>query len=238
MGLLPSGPRCKLCLAPFGKPGRQIIRTLGIKQSPFNRRLCTMCLRHLHKIPGGAEIETTVVFADVRGSTALAEQAAPGEFGQLLARFYGTAARVIDRFDGIVDKFVGDEAVALFIPGFAGPDHAQRAIAAARELLLETGHTEGTPWIPVGIGIHMGSAFVGTVGEGDALDFTAVGDTVNTAARLQAEAAAGEILVSDAAANAAHLDTSSLERRTFELRGREQSVEAWVEAVRPVAVAL
>jgi adenylate cyclase len=236
MRLIPSEPRCKLCLAPFGRPGRPFLRVLGIKQSPFNRRLCTMCMRHMHKHPGGAEIDVTVLFADVRGSTGLAERAAPGEFGQLLARFYGRAARVIDRFDGIVDKFVGDEALALFIPGFAGTDHAERAVGAARELLLETGHGGGEPWVPLGIGIHTGTSYVGTVGEDDALDFTAVGDTVNTAARLQAKAGIGEILVSDAAAQAAGLDTSDLERRTLQLRGREQSVEAWVEAFAPVSV--
>jgi adenylate cyclase len=238
MGFIPSEPRCKLCLAPFGRPGRLIIRLVGIKQSPFNRRLCTMCLGHLQKHPGGAEIDVTVLFADVRGSTHLAERAAPGEFGRLLARFYGTAARVIDRYDGLVDKFVGDEAVALFIPGFAGSAHPERAVTAARELLVETGHAEGTPWIPLGIGIHTGTSYVGTVGEGDALDFTAVGDTVNIAARLQAAAGIGEVLISATAAQAAGVETSELERRTLELRGREQSVEAWVEAVRPVSVAV
>ena len=124
------------------------------------------------------------MFADIRGSTGLAEQLPPSEFGQLLTRFWGTAARVVDRWDGIVDKFVGDEAVALFIPGFAGEDHAARAVKAARELLIETGHGEGEAWVPVGIGVHTGLSYVGYIGEGDALDFTALGDTVNTAARL------------------------------------------------------
>src|SRR4029079_191745 len=167
--------------------------------------------------------------ADVRGSTGLAEQLPPGEFGQLLTRFWGAAARVVDRWDGIVDKFVGDEAVALFIPGFAGQDHAARAVETARELLTETGHGTGEPWIPVGIGVHTGISYVGYIGEGDALDFTAVGDTVNTAARLTSMAKAGEIVMSAATAEAAGLDTSGLEQRTLDLRGREQSVEAWIQ---------
>jgi adenylate cyclase len=79
------------------------------------------------------------------------------------------------------------------------------------------------------VGIHTGVSFVGFVGEDDALDFTAVGDTVNTAARLCKEAAAGEVLVSEAAAAAAEIDTSGLEHRTLELRGREQAVGAWVQ---------
>jgi adenylate cyclase len=169
------------------------------------------------------------MFADVRGSTGLAEQLPPGEFGQLLTRFWGSAARVVDRWDGIVDKFVGDEAVALFIPGFAGEDHAARAVKAARELLMETGHGNGEPWIPVGIGVHTGLSYVGYIGEGDALDFTALGDTVNIAARLTSMAKAGEIVISDAAAADAELDTSGLEQRTLDLRGREQLVDAWVQ---------
>ena len=99
----------------------------------------------------------------------------------------------------------------------------------ARELLLETGHGDGEPWVPVGVGIHTGLSYVGYIGEGDALDFTAVGDTVNTAARLTSMAKTGEIVISDASASAARLDTSELERRTLELRGREQTVVAWVQ---------
>lgn len=232
---IPSGPRCKLCYAPFGKPGNLIVRLLGGKPAVFNRRLCTLCIKTAHKQPGGAEVEISALFADVRGSTRLAEQSAPGEFGQVLARFYGTAARVVDRWDGIVDKFVGDQAVALFIPGFAGQDHAARAVAAAQELLVNTGHGEAAPWLPVGVGVHTGVSYVGFVGEDDALDFTAVGDTVNTASRLCEAAGPGEVLVSDAAAGAAALDASGLEHRILELRGREQTVGAWVQPLRAAA---
>ena len=229
---IPSDPRCKLCYAPFGKPGNLLVRLIWGRRSLFNRRLCSFCVKSAHKHPGGAEVEISALFADVRGSTALAEQSAPGEFGQLLARFYGLAARAVDSRDGIVDKFVGDEAVALFIPGFAGEDHASRAVAAAHDLLDATGHGDGEPWLPVGVGIHTGVSYVGFVGEGDALDFTAVGDTVNTAAGLCKAAGQGEVLVSEAAATAAELDTSGLEHRVLELRGRERTVGAWVRPVR------
>jgi adenylate cyclase len=225
---LPSEPRCKLCFAPFGKPGSAIVRLIGGKRALLNRRLCSLCVKAAHKHPGGAEVEITVLFADVRGSTALAERSQPGEFGQLLARFYGQTARVVDRLDGLVDKFVGDEAVALFIPGFAGPDHAARAITAAHDLLEATGHAEAEPWLPVGIGIHTGVSYVGWVGEDDALDFTAVGDTVNTASRLCKMAGPGEVMISEEAAAAAEIDTSGLEHRLLDLRGREQAVGAWV----------
>jgi adenylate cyclase len=232
---IPSDPRCKLCYAPFGRPGSMLIRLLGGKPMTVNRRLCALCIKSAHKHPGGAEVEISALFADVRGSTGLAERSRPGEYGQLLARFYGTAARVVDRWDGLVDKFVGDEAVALFIPGFAGRDHAARAVAAAHDLLEATGHSGAPPWLPVGVGIHTGVSYVGFVGEDDALDFTAVGDTVNTAARLCKAAGPGEVLVSESAAAAAEIDTSGLEHRLLEIRGREQAVGAWVQPLAAMA---
>jgi adenylate cyclase len=203
------------------------MRFIGFGPSPLNRRICSGCIHALEKRPGGAEVELSIMFADVRGSTALAERMAAAEFSDLMARFYGAAAKVVDARNGIVDKFVGDQALALFIPGFAGDDHAEDAIAAARDLLAETGHADGQPWIPVGAGIHTGAAFVGAIGEGDALDFTALGDAVNTAARLAASAGAGEILVSSAAAAAANLPTEGLEAQALHLRGREEDVDAW-----------
>jgi adenylate cyclase len=230
MGAIPAGPRCKMCQAPFGRPGRAIVKLIGAGQSPLNRRLCKMCMRSLHKKPGGAEVEVSILFADVRGSTALAERMRPGDFSQLIARFYGTAANVVDDHDGLVDKFVGDAAVALFIPGFAGPEHAAAAVAAGRRLLVKTGNDGDDPWVPVGVGVHTGVSFVGTIGEGDAVDFTALGDTVNAAARIASMAGAGELLVSEMTAEAAGLDTSGLERRTLELRGREQPLDVWVAA--------
>ena len=223
-GAMPSPPRCKLCNAPFRGPGGVLMRAFAYGPSSLNRRLCKWCARAVHKHPGGAEVEISVLIADVRGSTALAERMAPEEFSKLMARFYGAAAEAIDEWDGIVDKFVGDGAVALFIPGFAGEDHAADAIAAARALV------DGTTEIPVGAAVHTGRSFVGAIGEGDARDFTALGDTVNATSRLTALAGAGEILVSADAASAAGLDTSGLERRTLELRGRDQSIDAWVAA--------
>jgi adenylate cyclase len=232
-GALPSPPRCKLCNAPFRGPGGVLMRAIAYGPSPLNRRLCKWCIRAMHKHPGGAEVDISVLFADVRGSTSIAEGMPPHDFSRLMARFYGVAATVIDESDGIVDKFVGDAAVALFIPGFAGGDHAADAIGAARALLERTGNDGPEPWIPVGAGVHTGRSFVGSVGEGDARDFTALGDTVNAASRLAGLAGAGEILVSAEAAAEGGLETRGLERRTLELRGRDQSLDAWVASAAP-----
>jgi len=229
-GALPSPPRCKLCNAPFRGLGGVLMRATGFGPSPLNRRLCKWCTRTVLRHPGGAEIDVSVLFADVRGSTAMAERMSPEEFSHLVAHFYGAAADVIDRWDGLVDKFVGDEALALFIPGFAGDDHAANAIAAAQGLLEHTGHSDSEPWIPLGVSVHTGRSYVGCVGEGDARDFTAIGDTVNAAARLCDLASTGEILISADAASAAGIETSGLERRTLELRGRAQTLDVWVAA--------
>lgn len=228
VGWIPSGPRCKLCLAPLGAPGSVVLRPIGFGPSRLNRRLCRACFRSVEKHPGGAEVEISLLFADVRGSTALAERMSAQEFSSVIARFYGTAAKVVDSWNGLVDKFVGDEVVALFIPGFAGEDHAARAVSAAHDLMRATGNDGGDPWVPVGAAVHTGVPYVGRVGEGDACDFTAVGDAVNTTARLASEAGAGEILVSAQTVEASGLDTSALEMRTLALRGREESAEVWV----------
>ncbi len=220
---IPSTPRCKLCAAPYGAPGGPLLKLFGGGPSPLNRRLCRWCIGKLDHATGGAEVEISILFADVRGSPALAERIAPGEFSGLLARFYGVAARVVDRWDGIVDKFVGDAVVALFIPGFAGEDHAADAVGAARDLLREAPSE-----LPLGVGVHTGVSFVGLVGEGDAKDFTALGDAVNATARLSGLAGPGELLVSATAAEAAGLDTSVCEHRCLELRGREETLDAWL----------
>ena len=228
VGWIPSGPRCKLCLAPLKAPGSLVLKPFGFGPSGLNRRLCRACFKQVEKEPGGAEVVLSLLFADVRGSTGLAERMSAHEFSRLISRFYGTAARAVDNWNGLVDKFVGDEVVALFIPGFAGEDHARRAVDAARELLRETGNDGTEPWIPIGAGVHTGVAFVGSVGEGEDCDFTAVGDAVNTAARLASSAGVGEVLVSRTAAEAAGLDSADLESRTLSLRGRDETVDAFV----------
>lgn len=227
---LPSSPRCKMCYAPFKGAGGIVLRPWF---GPWERnaQLCKSCMKGLAKFGvSGAEVEISMLFADVRGSTSLAEHMSAQDFSNVIARFYGTAAKVVDEWNGLVDKFVGDEVVALFIPGFAGEDHAARAVNAARDLMRATGNDGDDPWVAVGAGVHTGIPYVGRVGEGDACDFTAVGDAVNTTARLAMNAGAGEILVSASTAKASGLDTSALEMRTLSLRGREEVTEVWVAA--------
>ena len=129
LGLLPSGPRCKMCAAPFKGWGGFIMHLVGRDQSKYNPRFCQPCEKFDH--PGGAEVPLTMLFADVRGSTRLAEQMSAREFSQLINRFYKVATHVLVQTDALVDRLMGDEAIGLFIPGFAGPEHPRRAIEAA-----------------------------------------------------------------------------------------------------------
>jgi adenylate cyclase len=121
--------------------------------------------------------------------------------------------------DGIVDKVVGDEVIGLFFGGITGPRHAAAAVSAATDL-AERARASTVVAIPVGTAIHTGEAFVGATGLGTAVDdFTALGDAVNITARLASAAAAGEVIVSVATAEAAGMTTDQLERRTVAIRG-------------------
>jgi adenylate cyclase len=225
--MIPSSPRCKLCAAPFAGLGAPVMRMMNRGRWEKSPSICGYCFKQLERARGGAEIELTLLFADVRGSTTLAETMGAGEFRRLLDRFYHEATRVLLAHDAVIDKYVGDEVVALFIPALNGTAHARAAIEASQDLLRATGHGDGnTPWLPLGVGIHTGEAYVGTVGD-TVTDFTALGDSVNVTARLASSAGPGEILVSAVTAAAAELDPS-LEGRNLTLRGRAQSLDVKV----------
>jgi class 3 adenylate cyclase len=204
-----------------------MMRAIGKGQSTGNPLMCVVCEKQLLKRRGGAEVESSLLFADVRGSTELGEQLSPSEFRAALARYYTVASDAVVANRGVVDKFVGDELVATF-PPFLGERHADRALAAARDVLRATGHDDPDgPWLPVGAAVHTGSMWFGTVGEGSHVEITVLGDVVNTTARLVAAAGAGEIFVSAVAAEAIGLDPS-LERRQLELKGKELPTEVVV----------
>ena len=229
LGRIPSSPRCKWCTRPFAGPGGVVMRAMGLGPWTKNAKYCTGCFRVLRQSHGGAEVECSLLFADVRGSTPLAERLRPRDFNRLMGRFYDAATDTLVRHDAIVDKFVGDEIIGIFVPAMAGPNHARRAIAAAIELLQRTGHgAVGRPWVPVGAGVNTGLAYVGAIGDGPDTELTAMGDTVNITARLASAAGAGEILVTEPAIANAGVAAESAERRTLTLKGKSEPVEVSV----------
>jgi adenylate cyclase len=225
---LPSQPRCKMCTKPFGGIGGAVLRRAGLGPWPKNPKYCSGCFADISKHRSGAEIECSLLFADVRASTSLAESLGPADFRQLMDRFFRVASEELIERDGIVDKFVGDEVFGIFIPALAGERHALRAVEAGRGLLSATGNGTPDPWLPVGAGVNTGVAYVGTVGQGDMVDMTALGDPVNVTARLASAARAGELLVTTAALEAAGLDATGLEHRSLALRGKSGSTEVVV----------
>jgi adenylate cyclase len=223
--MLPHGPRCKLCAAPFAGAAAPVMRVIGKRPALKNQTLCNACFVNMEKQRGGAEVDGSYLFADIRGSTTLAERLPPVEFRALIDRFYATTSQAVFDHEGGVDKFVGDEIVAFFLPVTSGPRHAAHAVAAALAILRATGHADKRgPWVPVGVGVSSGRAWVGVVGDEKRIDITALGDNVNIAARLGGAARAGEVLVTVEAATAAALDPG-LERRSLELKGKSMPTE-------------
>jgi len=229
-GRLPSPPRCKLCYAPFRGVGGALLKPWF---GPWERnpQLCKNCMKALAKRGiGGAEVEISMLFVDIRGSTGLGERLGAPAFAALLTAFYRLAADAIVGTEGVVDKFVGDEAIGLYIPSYSGRDHALKAIEGGRRLIAATARSDASAAgpIPAGGGVHTGTAYVGTLGSSEEIsDFTALGDSVNTTARLASVAGPGELLVSLAAAEHASLDTAGLDRRTVQVRGREATLDVY-----------
>ncbi len=223
---LPRDPRCKFCNAPFQGIGGALMRVLFRKQrSALNPRYCNLCEIAAREFPGGAEVPMSILFIDIRGSTALSEKMTPTEFSQLISRFYAAATKVIIEEDGLVEKLAGDEVAAFWGAGFAGPDYVRRTIDVAQKLL----RVMESQKIPVGIGVHSGIAYFGAMGTAEGLtDISAKGEEVNMTARLASKAGVGEIIVSEPALKAAGMDGSELEARSLELKGISEPVIARV----------
>ena len=218
--LLPHGPRCQLCAAPFGGLGAPLMRAIGKQQALKNPTVCNACFSFMEAHHGGAEIEASFLFADIRGSTTMAERLPPTAFRAVIDRFYAAATQAVFANGGGVDKFIGDEITAMFFPLISGPRHAAHAVGAATSILEATGHGDaGGPWVPVGAGVTSGMAWIGAVGDESRTELTALGDVVNVAARLAGAARAGEVLVTAEAATAAGLATN-LPTRDLELKGK------------------
>jgi class 3 adenylate cyclase/DNA-binding NarL/FixJ family response regulator len=174
------------------------------------------------------ELEVTILFSDIRGFSTLAEQLSAREVAGMLARHLSAMAEVVAEHAGTIDKFSGDGVMAVFGAPNPLPDHAERAMRCAiamqerqRGLNAEMGEVEP---LGMGIGINTGVVMAGAVGGGGRLEYTVMGDAVNVAQRLQAQAGAGQILATAATAAAApSIATDSL--GLIQVKGRREPVE-------------
>jgi adenylate cyclase len=234
MRTLPATPRCGFCGAPFEGAGGRLVRPFGYRPSRKNPNICAVCVELAP--PGGMTADVGVLFADLRGFTSRAEALAPSETSALLLTFYRCAEQVLLP-EALIDKLIGDEVMALYVPYFVGQlskskQPADGATVAtvmvdhARELLERIGYgSKEGPSLQVGIGLDFGEAFIGNIGDSAVRDFTAVGDVVNTASRLQAEAGGGEVIVSERLAR--HLPEPPGELEQLALKGKQQPVAAY-----------
>ncbi len=230
---LPSSPRCGYCGAPFSGFGKRVVAPLGYRPSRKNPNICAICVELAP--PGGMTLEAGVLFADLRGFTALSEHADPAQTSVLLRRFYACAEKTLFP-EALIDKLIGDEVMALYVPPLMFPhvhaiDGEMRAQVAAtmlehaRALLTRVGYgSDDGPFVEMGIGLDFGEVFIGNIGDQAVHDFTAIGDVVNTAARLQGHAAGGEALIS--ARLAVHLDEQLAEPEALALKGKAEPLPA------------
>ncbi|HSE31081.1 MAG TPA: adenylate/guanylate cyclase domain-containing protein [Pyrinomonadaceae bacterium] len=182
---------------------------------------------------GGVSQTITILFADIRGFTRISEHAQPERIVSLLNRYFSAMTDIIFAHGGTLDKYLGDGLMALFGAPATTPDDANNALNAAvamqRRVLginLEL-LAEGLPEIGVGMGLHTGEVVVGYIGSERRSEYTAIGDAVNTCARLESNARGGEILMSDATAKAARSRYKLKPRDPITVKNREQPVVLW-----------
>jgi adenylate cyclase len=220
MGRLPRAPRCVVCRAPFGGAGGKLMRRFGFGPSRKNPRLCAQCFE---KGPdGGVELDVGVLFADVRGFTSLAERRDPHALVGVLNAFYDAAVDVLCHH-AIIDKLVGDQVMALYLPQILGDAAVQHMVEDALAFLAAAPDE-----LSIGVGLDYGTAFVGNVGSREVKDFTAIGDVVNTAARLQAAAGSGEVILSHRVVDLNPTALRDAEARSMTLKGKLEPERAFV----------
>lgn len=224
---LPTSPRCSVCGAPFAGLGGRLVAPLGYRPSRKNPTVCATCVEY--SPPGGIVQYTGVLFADLRGFSERFAGADPSEVPVLLRRFYRCAEDVLFP-DAVIDKLIGDEVMALYLPdlkpGMTREEVPARMLEHARGLLRGVGYgTPSGPFAELGIGLDAGEAFVGNIGQRALFDFTAVGDVVNTASRLQAHARGGEVVLSQRVADA--LEAPIGRRVELELKGKPEPEVAY-----------
>jgi adenylate cyclase len=210
------------------------LRLAGVRVSRMHPNLCTICETQFEKRMGAKQVQVkaTVLFADVRGYTSLSEQLDSGQMATMLSVFYEHCAGAIWERGGIVMKLIGDAVFAVFNFPIRHEDHTRRAVEAGLELqrrcleMKAASKQPGMEHLGVGVGIHTGEIAIGEVGE-MCRDFTAIGPSINLAARLQGAARPGEVLVSSDAYGKLGNGLTTDGPRELQLKGIEHPVTAY-----------
>ncbi len=202
-------------------------RIVGLRPSRMNPNTCTFCELMFSRVMKATKItiDATILFADLRAYTKLSQALSPAEMGGLLDDFYDACAGAIWEHDGLLNKTIGDAVMAVFNFPIKHDDHARRALLAAREIQERCAarRQEAGLDFGVGIGIHCGELSFGEFGRSHR-DLTAIGTVVNTAARAQGAAEAGEILVTEAMRERVGDALAASVARPCELKGFDSPV--------------
>jgi adenylate cyclase len=182
---------------------------------------------------GGANQTVTVLFADIRGFTSIAEKAKPEVIVTLLNRFFSAMSEIIFANGGTLDKYIGDGLMAIFGAPTATPDDARNAVDAAIQMqnrvvkLNAELRSEGLPEISMGVGLATGEATIGYIGSDRRSEYTAIGDTVNLASRLESNAGGGQIFISEATALASQSTLPLRVQPPLMVKNRQQPVNLY-----------
>jgi adenylate cyclase len=209
-------------------------RAFGIRPSRMNPNTCTICEMMFSKVMPARNItiDATILFADLRGFTKLSQSLSSEAMLEMLDAFYDECAEAVWRHDGLLNKTIGDAVMAVFNFPLAREDHAQQAVKAAREIQTrslskreELARAFGLAQdaLGIGVGIDSGRLSFGEFGRSHR-DLTAIGTVVNTAARAQSVAKAGEILVTEAVCNRAPQELAGRQAQLFNLKGLDGAV--------------
>jgi|SoiMethySBSTD1v2_1073268.scaffolds.fasta_scaffold42446_3 adenylate cyclase len=186
-----------------------------------------------HLVLTGERREATVLFCDIRGFTPLSERMSPEDVVLLLNEFYTLMIETVFKHDGTLDKFLGDAVMAVFGAPIAHPDHAVRAVRTAIAMqegitaLNEARAKEGKERIQVGIGVSVGEVVAGTVGSGERMEYTVIGDSVNLASRLESNAKPGRILISERTYDKVRNLVEVVPLGPIKVKGKEEQVEVF-----------
>ena len=186
-----------------------------------------------HLVLTGERREATVLFCDIRGFTPLSERLSPEEVVSLLNEFYTLMIETTFKHDGTLDKFLGDAVMAVFGAPIAHPDHATRAVRTAIAMqqgvtvLNESRMRDGKEQIHIGIGVAVGEVVAGTVGSGERMEYTVIGDSVNLASRLESNAKPGRILISGRTYEMVRHLVEVVPLGPIKVKGKEEQVEVF-----------
>ena len=207
----------------------------GVRISRMNPNLCTLCETKFRSVKKAQQVTVpaTVLFADVRGYTSLSEHVDAGDVTTMLGEFYDHCSAAVWERDGIVNKLIGDAIFAIYNFPIRRADHATQAVLSGIELQRRCHAMKATEVggrdlpVGVGVGIHTGDVAVGEIGT-SIKDFTAIGEVVNLASRLQGASQPGEVLITEGVYREVRRDFPAAERRTCTLKGIAKPVTAYV----------